>query len=455
MLIVLIVALGLPLTINLRDRVTAELTNNALLTTQGIVDAIGPDQVEPGPELDEFIRAASDRSGARVIVLDARGTVLADSDGAAVGENYDEPGRPEIRAALDEGRSTSGIRSSTDLGGDLMATAVPLRNEDGEVIGAVRITQDVQEVNESVRRVTLGLAMIGAAALIAGLILAFALAGSLSRPLTRLAVAARRLGSGDLSARAKQVGGATEIEELGHSFDEMADRLERTVRAQREFVANASHQLRTPLTGMKLRLESAIAAARDEDVRRQLEAAEREVDRLSVIVDRLLQASRQIEEGRPMQVDLDDVVSRAVERWSGRAEQRRSTLAPAGRGGVVQGDPADLDQILDNLLDNATAYAPGEIVIESGERDGRTYLAVTDRGPGVGDDELGRITERFYRGRGAPAGGSGIGLAIVRDLAEKWGGSVAVTSRPGEGMRVEILLVPAEEGFTSSYRARS
>jgi signal transduction histidine kinase len=93
------------------------------------------------------------------------------------------------------------------------------------------------------------------------------------------------------------VSGAREVEELGQSFDEMADRLERSVHAQREFVANASHQLRTPLTAMKLRLEGAIAEAPDEAVRQRLEAADLEVDRLSGIVDRLLVMAREIEEG--------------------------------------------------------------------------------------------------------------------------------------------------------------
>jgi signal transduction histidine kinase len=439
-LVVLIVALGVPLTLNLRDRVTAELTNNALITTQGIVAAIDQDDLRTSPELDSFVLDAADRSGARVIVVNDGGIVLADSDGVAVGENYDEPGRPEIQAALSEGRSTSDIRASQDLGSDLMATAVPLRNEQGEVVGAVRITQDVHEVNESLRRVTLGLTLIGGAALIAGLILAFALAASLSRPLTRLAGAARRLGSGDLTARAEQVGGASEIQELGRSFDEMADRLERTVRAQREFVANASHQLRTPLTGMKLRLESAIADASDDGIRQQLEAADREVDRLARIVDRLLETSREIEEGMPRQVDLDAAVGRAVERWSERAQQRGSELRTLGRGGLAHGDPSDLDQILDNLIDNATAYAPGRVEIESGERGGQAFVVVSDRGPGIEQDEVGRVTDRFYRGRGALPGGSGLGLAIVRDLAERWGGSVSVTSRSGEGTRVEVIL---------------
>jgi signal transduction histidine kinase len=444
------VALGLPLTINLQRRAQVELENGALILTQGIEAAIDPDRIDqeqPSPELEPdddlaaLVNDAAERTGTRVLIVDGDGTVLADSDTAdpAVGEDYAEPERLEINRAL-TGEPTSEIRHSDDLGQDIMATAVPILDDEGTIVGAVRITQDVQDVTASVRRTTLGLLAIGAAGLVAGLVLAFALAGSLSRPLQRLARSARRLGEGDLSARAEDVGGADEIEDLGRSFDEMAVRLERTVRAQREFVANASHQLRTPLTGMKLRLESAIADAQDEEMKGRLEAADREVDRLSEIVDRLLQVSREIEEGVPTHVDLADVVTRAVSRWGERARSLDSTLLASGDGGIAQANPSDLDQILDNLIDNAISYAPGDVTLESGRRDGRVFVAVQDRGRGIPPDELTDVTERFYRGRGAPSGGSGLGLAIARDLAEKWGGSLHVESAEGAGTRVEVRL---------------
>src|SRR5690606_4249872 len=135
------------------------------------------------------------------------------------------------------------------------------------------------------------------------MILAYLLAGSLARPLRRLADAARRLGSGDLSSRTEGVGGAREVEELARSFDEMAARMEATVRAQREFAANASHQLRTPLAGMKLRLEAVDAAGLPDDARRQVAAAEREVDRLTGIVERLLATARAAEATGPAPVE--------------------------------------------------------------------------------------------------------------------------------------------------------
>jgi len=374
-----------------------------------------------------------------VIVVDDRGFLVADSDGPVPPKAlYATSGRPEIQRAM-EGTPFSQIRDSIDLGHDIMATAVPIQDEE-QLLGAVRLTRSVQQVNDNLRNITIGLGAIGFAALAAGLLLAFWLAGSLSQPLTRLAGAAKRLGHGDLAARAGDVSGAREVEELGQSFDEMADRLERSVQAQREFVANASHQLRTPLTAMKLRLEGAIADAPDEAIRRRLEAADLEVDRLSGIVDRLLVMAREIEEGTSANVDLGEAVDRAVTRWNERAVERDSTVVSRGDGGSARVDPTDLDQILDNLLDNATSYAPGEVTIESGGSNGQVFVSVRDRGPGIDPHDLARVTERFYRGRGVPSGGSGLGLAIARQLVEKWGGTLSIESAHGEGTTVEVRL---------------
>jgi two-component system, OmpR family, sensor kinase len=410
-----------------------------LIQAQGIAAQIGVENIADAARLEQIVTQAAAQVGGRVIAVDDRGILVADSEGpGSLGTSYATSGRPEIGHAL-AGAPFSEIRDSIDLGHDIMATAVPVQDEQ-RLVGAVRITRSVQQANDNVRNVTLGLAAIGIAALVAGMLLAFGLAGSLSRPLTRLAAAARRLGEGDLSARAGDVSGASEVEELGQSFDEMADRLERSAQAQREFVANASHQLRTPLTAMKLRLEGAIADAPDEELRGRLEAADREVDRLSGIVGRLLVMAREIEEGISASVDLREAVDRAVIRWNERAGQRDSIVVAQGDGGSARVDPTDLDQILDNLLDNATEYAPGEVTIESGGSNGRVFVAVRDRGPGIAPQDLARVTERFYRGRGVPSGGSGLGLAIARQLVEKWGGTLDVQSEHGEGTRVEVRL---------------
>jgi len=443
-LVTIIVALSVPLAINLGRRAEAEYKNQVLINVLTTAAKIGRESFANLRQLrattDEFSR----QLGGRVVVTDARGIVLADSDGTAIGTQFNSGKRPEIAAALDprNATATSEIRHSADTDSDLLVTAAPILDEG--LAGSIRLTSDVKDVADAVRRTTIGIAIIGIAGLVAGLLIAFGMAGSLAQPLQRLATTARRLGGGDLAARAGHMRGAREIEDLAGSFDDMADRLERASNAQGEFVANASHQLRTPLTGMKLRLESASDATEDPDVRHQLRAAEREVDRMAETVDRMLVTARHVEQGRPVRVDLADAAQATVERWQARAQGADSTLRATGARAAADVNPADLDQILDNLVDNALAYAPGAIEIETATDDAGPWIAVRDHGPGIPDNDQARVIERFFRGRGSPPGGSGLGLAIAREVAERWDGSLTVASADGGGTRVAAHFPAAE-----------
>jgi len=215
--VVVVVALEVPLALNLQGRAEAELQARALAQAQSFSSALGGDVVA-GPALEQAVAEAADQAEGRVTVVDAGGVVVVDSERPeVVGSDYATPGRPEIVAALDR-QPNSEIRSSEELGQDILATAVPIVSE-GQVRGAVRITQSTDGVSDNVNRTILGLVAIGVAGLAGGLLLAYLLAGSLSRPLQRLADAARRLGSGDLSSRTEGVGGAREVEELARSFD--------------------------------------------------------------------------------------------------------------------------------------------------------------------------------------------------------------------------------------------
>lgn len=465
-LIVVIVSLEVPLAVNLQRRAESEVATRSVSVAQtlafSLMETIEPGDVGPGglneravrQEVDDLVDRFDEQIGGRVIVVDANGAIVADSQfDDTTGEIYLSPERPEIAQALETNAPYTDARFSDTAQLDIMATAVPLNpiDDTSTVLGAVRITQPMATVSANVRRITLGLVAIGVAGLLAGLVIAFALALSFSRPLTHLTAAARRLGSGELETRAGKVGGATEIVELAGSFDDMAERLESTVTAQREFVSNASHQLRTPLTGMKLRLESAIAATGDETVRRQLEAADKEVDRLAEIVERLLVMARRIEREGSGEVDIGEAVSAALERWNERAGRAGASIETIGGPVIAVFDRADLDQILDNLLHNAISYAPGPIVVETGQAEGRVWVAVEDRGPGIPPEERGRVTERFYRGKGVGLAGSGLGLAIVKELAEKWGGTVLIATPPEGGTRIEIRLNAAQRrDLTSS-----
>ncbi len=446
-LLVVIVALEIPFAITLNRRALREEENRVLTQAQAIADALElsgdldrSDDEELRADMQAFVdEQEPDLQGARLLITDDRGVVLADSGvPSQVGESY--AGRPEISALLRENDPAPfeiDQRFSDDLGQDILTAAAAVHGRE-RVDGIVRVSVSLEGVNREVRRIVAGTAAIGIAGLIAGLVIAWILARTLSRPLTRLTGAATRLGEGELGARSG-VTSTGEIGEVARTFDAMADRLERSVTAQREFVANASHQLRTPLTGLKLRLEAAADDAPTEDLRRQIKAAEQEADRLAGIVEGLLMMSRRIEAGgAPASSDLGRVARTAAGRWEERARRAGGSVEVRGDGAMAAASDADVNQIVDNLIDNALAYAPGAVRIDVTRRDGRATLAVEDEGPGIPEEERGRVLERFYRGHGVAPGGSGLGLAIVRDLADRWGGSVEVGARDGGGTRVEV-----------------
>jgi two-component system, OmpR family, sensor kinase len=450
-LLVVIVALVVPLALVLRDRARSELEALTRTNAQTIAAVLNQSRLKEDPRdrraLIRDVRRYAKESGGRVVILDADGVVIADSHKEDLGENFATPGRPEVARAF-RSQAHAEVRWSEEEGGLIAVAAAPIIDE-GKLVGVVRISRGVKTVQENVGRATVAIVAVALGGLFAGLAIAIALARSLARPLSRLAAAARRLGAGDLSTRAGRLEGGTEVDELAGSFDEMAGRVERTVRAQREFVANASHQLRTPLTGIKLRLEAAIAETPDEAVRDELRAADKEVDRLAQIIERLLTMAGQIEEGRAPHADLGDAVARALQRWHERATQASSSLIGNGttEGVTVSAvaDPHDLDQVLDVLIDNALIHAPGRVEVSASPNGERATVSVADHGPGIREDEAARVTERFFRGRGAPAGGSGLGLAIARELAERWGGGIEVHGGAA-GTRVDVWFPTAGTG---------
>ena len=277
--------------------------------------------------------------------------------------------------------------------------------------------------------------------------LAWILATTVSRPLRRLRDTAGELGGGDLDARAPTDGPA-ELAALGVSFNRMADALASSMRAQRDFVANASHQLRTPLTGIKLRLEAIRAeggVAGD-----NAEKAEQELDRLEALVDDLLAlAAAATPPPSGVTVDLCSVAEDAVERWQAPAGEAKKTVG-AGRldRALVFADPADLAHVVDNLIENALRYTPpgAEVTVESASENGQGTLVVADNGPGIAEDDRARVFERFYRGsNGRRLGpGTGLGLAIVAELVERWDGHVTLADGPGTRVGVVFRQMPAD-----------
>jgi two-component system, OmpR family, sensor kinase len=448
-LVFAIIALEVPLTLNFSRRVDSEIKAEASAGAQSVA-AAASGRLDDRAALTSLARDQGRRLGGRVIVVDARGRVLVDSDGAAArGAPY--ASRPEIAQAL-RGAPAQGTRHSDSLDADLLYTAVPVVDS-GRATGAVRLTQSVKAVHDEVRRDVLALLALGAAVLALGLGLAWAIAGSLSRPLRGLARTARRIAGGDLQARATPAG-STEQVEVANAFNDMTERLVRALDAQRDFVANASHQLRTPLTGLRLRLESASLRADDPDLRRDLVAGELEAERLAKLLSNLL---RLAQEGQPpataTSIALAGVAERAADRWRDQAEHDGHAIELGGEGTPhVHASAGDLDTIVDNLVENALNYTAADtpIRIEWGLDAQDAFIAVIDRGRGIDDDEAERIFDRFYRGsasRGADGAvpGTGLGLAIVEALARRWGAQATLTNRLEGGARAELRFpaVPA------------
>jgi two-component system, OmpR family, sensor kinase len=444
LLAVVVLALSVPLGLNLERRATSEfqsgvLGNAAILAAQvshlvAAVDVANPATLD-GP-LGPVVRDQAQRTGARIVLTQGGGLVVADTAGEAMlGELYATPQRPEFGVALFGGRIDSRRRLSETAGEELLLVTVPLV-QNGQVVGAVRMSRPLAAVTREVRRRWAGLALIGTAVVVAGLALAWFLATSLARPVSRLEDTASRLGGGDLGARADPRGPG-ELGSLARSFNQMADTLSANLTAQQDFLANASHQLRTPLAGIKLRLE-AIQRGRGSPAE-EAGKAEHEVDRLGELVEDLLQLARaSSEEPTGHWVDLGAASRQAVDRWAGPvadAGKRIRLEVPGPRPVSVWANPTDLANVLDNLIENAVRYSPPdtEIVVEGAERGGRPTLSVSDDGPGIPPEERTRVFERFYRGStGRRAGsGTGLGLALVAELVERWGGQVRLGSGPG------------------------
>jgi signal transduction histidine kinase len=447
-LVLVIVALEVPLILNVSRRVDAEVKGQAAAQAQ-LVAASASGRMGDAGELRRITGEARKDLGGRVIVVDEAGRLVADSDGLEAGSYAD---RPEIRTAL-QGRIAQGRRFSDTLGETLLFTAVPVV-QGGARVGAVRVTQNVEAIDRRVRRDVLGLIGIGVIALVLGLGFAWVLAGTLARPLQRLATTARRVEAGDLQARAEPEG-STEHREVAHAFNDMTERLGQVLEAQREFVANASHQLRTPLTGLRLRLEFAALKAGPE-LAGELEAAEQEVQRLARLLTALLTLAR--EGDRPPAggtVSLHAAIDQAEERWTERARASGHELTALCRAdALARASEEDLAIILDNLIENALNYSPGgSVMVECGQERDEAYLAVLDDGPGLEPGEEERVFERFTRGsggRGSP--GTGLGLALVGTLARRWGGSARISNRPEGGARAEIRLPAASEPLQTSNR---
>lgn len=435
------------------ERLTADLERDAAVLASIYEDALeASTPLDPDPA-DRY-RAGT---GARVVVVDTAGIAQIDTDDLT-GRDFST--RPEFVIAL-SGRRDTGVRYSSTLDTELVFVAVPVASG-GLVHGALRLTFDSSEVTERVQRFWLGLAAVAIVVLVAVAAVGWAVARSVTRPIRGLQHTAGRFARGDLTIAAPEPGAPAELRDLETALNTMAQRLDGLIREQRSFVADASHQLRTPLTALRLRLENLQMQAEAVADAAELDAAIAEIDRLTELVQSLLVLARAEQAPAPTDQDLASLVRDRVDTWSAVADADAIALRAKGaaQACVVRAVPGGLEQVLDNLIDNAVAAIVTDrdrvgteplghddavvVAIRSdtspGAGETSVILEVSDSGPGLDDAAKTAALTRFWRGGAGP--GTGLGLAIVDQIARASGGSVELADSPAGGLTVRVLLVP-------------
>jgi signal transduction histidine kinase len=459
-LIVLEIPLGVSYTDSVERRLTSDLQHDAFalaIRSHEPLDAGATG--DAARELQQSADHYRDNAGGRVVIVDAAGRSVADSDpGSVLGRDFST--RPEIQSALG-GAEVSGTRASHTLGHDLLYVALPIGSV-GRIQGAVRITYPASVIDDQIRHLWLLLAATGGVVLGIVFLVSLLLSGSLTKPLQDLEGAAGALGAGDLGARAEVPRGPAELTVLAESFNSTAARLEQLVGAQRAFIADASHQLRTPLAAMRLRLENLepdVHGAAAED----LEGALDEVARLSRLVDGLLVLARAEQSAStPVPVAVDEVIAGRCDAWDAFAAERHVHIdADVDGSPAARATPGRLEQVVDNLLNNALEVAPegSAVRVVARERGDWVELRVSDEGPGMSPDDRARAFDRFWqsgeaRKDGRPHGHFGLGLSIVRELVVGDGGEVALDSSDAGGLEVIVRMRRSDGPAASPEKAR-
>ena len=373
----------------------------------------------------------AERTGARVVVVSSELNLVADSDKSALDRTFD---RVEINSAL-AGSVTSDVRYSQTLTQDLRYVAAPIVQNYG-VVAAVRLSLPETQVDNEIRETQIWLLVFVGAVVIAAALVAWLLARSITAPLLGLAAIARALPD-DLTLRASETDGPEEVRAVGHALNETAEKLNGIVHRTQRVAADASHHLRTPLTGVRLRLEAIEDISTESAVQDQAQAATAEVDRLTRRIDQVLALARSDAGNIDEQVvDISEIVRSRVEAATYLADERGIALNIEVNNGVqILAGPGIVARVIDELLGNSMSYAKSRITVSVGVENGLAKLEVADDGPGVSAKEYESIFERFVRGTHSVAGGSGLGLALAGRVRERGGvlalGSEVTGAGPG------------------------
>jgi signal transduction histidine kinase len=311
----------------------------------------------------------------------------------------------------------------------------------------VRVGCSMQSLHEDFAILTRMMVLAGAAIVVLAPLGGYWLAGRATQPLARIIQTTARLRPTNLAERLPLRGTGDELDRLSRTINGMLDRIGAYVEENHDFLANAAHELRSPLTAIRSTVEVALNSERSPQEYQELLAEVAEVcDALGGVVNKLLllgesETRRLVPEGLP--VALESVVQKAVEMFQAAAENQQLELTLARRDrATVEGDEGHLWQVVNNLIDNALKFTPAggkvDVSLRADADSGRAILTVRDTGVGIAAEELPRVFDRFYRGDRAR--GTGLGLSICQALVKAHQGMIQAESSPGQGSRFTVTL---------------
>jgi len=427
------VALAIPLVL-----VVANDQREALVSRLEVDTLATAAQMAAQPSIDwqATAEATAESTGARVVVVDLERTLAADSGNTELDRAFD---RLEIDAAL-AGSLASDVRMSQTLGEELRYVAAPIV-QGYNVVGAVRLSLPESIVDDAVEQTQRWLAVFVVTVIATAGLVAWVLARSIVGPLDRVARVAADLPN-DLDQRAPVDEGPAEVRAVAVALNGTAERLSEILRRTQRVAADASHHLRTPLTGVRLRLEAIEDVTDQPEVADEARAATVEVDRLTHRIEQVLELAKGDAGSLPLEEqDLGAIVRQ-------RADAATPVFSEAGIAidvdavdeALVRAPRGSMARIVDELLGNALQYAREHVIVGVDASPQAVVLTVADDGPGVPEGEREAVFERFRRGSAAAPGGTGLGLALVRETVASVRGEVqALVSREG-GLLVRVEL---------------
>jgi signal transduction histidine kinase len=375
---------------------------------------------------------------------------LVATDGSVIAASPNLAGRPALSAGPGSGRTQlirtrSGLPVADDDDDEFRILSRRVQTPAGPAVLHLGVSLD--DINEGTA--VLGSSLAATIPLVVALltVLVWWLAGRVLAPVEGIRAEVAEIGGTDLHRRVRQPAGDDEVSRLARTMNKMLDRLADAVGRQQRFVADASHELRSPLTRIRTELEVDLASTETADLAATHRSVLEEVVDLQRLVDDLLQLARAdagVAPTRGEPVDLDDLVLREVRRV--RAAGRVELDIAGVSGAQVVGDPDQLTRAVRNLVDNAERHAAGRVVLTLAEIGGVAQLTVGNDGSGIPADQRERIFERFGRlddARTRHAGGAGLGLAITREIVERHGGTIAVDPASQTGARFVVRLPAA------------